>query len=165
LPVTLVIEVKSIRSWIYPASAELYQVLDKAAALQVAHPDQQILAVLICRKAHKTAYWMASQLGFMVIDTGIQYTGTVEETALLEVRNELHFQDLHAGSGPAARVVDRFRTTVPDHAVRLASAWRTTCSDAARVQLIGRLRYEKDNSDRAELLSELRSSGSWRGGW
>ena len=139
--------------------------LDKAVALQVAHPDQQVLPVLICRKAHKTAYWMASQLGFMVIDTGIQYTGPVEEAALLEVRNELHFQDLHAGAGPAARVIDRFRTTVPNHAVRLASVWKTTCLDTARAQLIGRLRYERNNNDRAELLSELRSSGPWRGGW
>lgn len=53
-PVTLLIEVKNIRSWVYPTSIELYQLLHKASVLQLAHPDQHIMPVLACRKAQVT---------------------------------------------------------------------------------------------------------------
>jgi hypothetical protein len=54
--------------------------------------------VFVCRKAHKTTFWMAQQLGFVTIDMGIQYAGDIKEDELLEVRNELHFRD---GSAPS----------------------------------------------------------------
>lgn len=164
--VTIPIEVKNIRSWIYPSSIELYQVLDKAAVLQQTHPDRLILPILVCRKAHKTAYWMGSQLGFMVIDTGIQYLGdNVEEEDMLEVRNELYFNDLHLGTGPSRRVQDRFTSIVPQNAVRLANLWRDTCAAPTRTHLLHHLRHETDQATRDELVSQLRAAGTWRGGW
>lgn len=164
--VTVLVEVKNIRSWIYPSTIELYQVLDKASVLQRAQPDEQVLPILICRKAHKTAFWMATQLGFMIIDAGIQYVGTsVAEPELLEVRNELYLNDLHLGLGPARRVQDRFTSVVPENAARLAGRWKATCEEPRRVELLHDLRYMEDNAMREQLLRELRRSGSWRGGW
>lgn len=113
-PVTVLIEVKNIRSWIYPTAAELYQVLHKASVLQLARPAQQILPILICRRAHPTTFYMASQLGFVVIDMERQFVAdVVTEAELLEVRNELHFHDLSRDKAPRARVRDRLQKVIP----------------------------------------------------
>ena len=39
-PVTILFEVKNLRSWIYPSSEELYQLLHKSMVLQTARPEQ-----------------------------------------------------------------------------------------------------------------------------
>ena len=72
IPITVLIEVKNIRDWIYPDAAELYQLLDKAARLQLAHPAQRLLPVLICRRAQYLTWLMAADLGFFVITTTSQ---------------------------------------------------------------------------------------------
>jgi hypothetical protein len=100
-PVTVLMEVKNLRSWIYPSSQELFQVLYKGAVVQRAAPAQPIVPVLICRKAHTTTFWMAHQLGFIVIDMGVQFVGDVPATRLDEVRNERHFSDIRLGAEPA----------------------------------------------------------------
>lgn len=69
---------------------------------------------------------MAKQLGFFVVEMGRQFAGDVEEDALLSVRNELHFNDLYAGTGPSIRVTDRMRGSIPKHATAAAAVWRTT---------------------------------------
>jgi hypothetical protein len=38
-PYFVPVEVKNLREWIYPRTPELHQLLHKASALQVAHPD------------------------------------------------------------------------------------------------------------------------------
>lgn len=102
--VTVLVEVKNVRSQLYPQSQEVYQLLDKAHVLQRACPEQPILPVLACRKAHPTLYWMAKQLGFFVIELRIQYAGALSDKELDEVRTELHFHDLRVGDGPSASV-------------------------------------------------------------
>jgi hypothetical protein len=167
-PITVLVEVKNIRSWIYPNSPELYQVLDKAATLQERHPERPILPVLACRRAHKTTFWMASQLGFMVIAMERQFVDRVDTAELLEVRNELHFQDLHVVTEPAARVRDRFRDVIPDHAAKFAATWALTCADLDSVTTIHQLRYTTDQDERADLLHDLRARTKelgGRGGW
>jgi hypothetical protein len=155
-PVTVAIEVKNIRGWIYPTNRELYQLLHKAAVLQQARPTQPILAVLVCRRAHTTSYWMAKQFGFLVVDMESQYAGSVEEAALDEVRNELHFQDLRVGTGPSLRVRDRFRDTVPEYATAFAARWQKTTANTAITDLIEKLRYATRFPERAALMTELR---------
>jgi hypothetical protein len=59
-PVTVLIEVKSIREWIYPDSSELFQVLHKCLLLKRAHPDVPVVPILVCRRAHKTAFFRLS---------------------------------------------------------------------------------------------------------
>lgn len=61
-PVTVLVEVKNLRGWMYPHSSEIYQLLDKACLLQQANPGQPILPVFVCRKAQKPSYGMAQQL-------------------------------------------------------------------------------------------------------
>jgi hypothetical protein len=50
----------------------------------------------------------AQQIGFVVIDTGIQSAGDVDEEELLEVRSEIHVHDLAHGRGPSLRVRSLF---------------------------------------------------------
>jgi hypothetical protein len=63
------IEVKNIRSWVYPSKSELYQLLHKAGELQATHPNVKIVPVFVCRRAHYLTFTMADQLGFYVIQT------------------------------------------------------------------------------------------------
>ncbi|MGW4720862.1 hypothetical protein [Nocardia sp. NPDC004260] len=62
----LPIENKNIRDWVYPRSAEPYQLLRKAALLQRDAPEANIMPVLVCRH---TLRFLAQRLGFKVHDT------------------------------------------------------------------------------------------------
>ncbi|SFW11541.1 hypothetical protein [Amycolatopsis australiensis] len=154
-PIVVMIEIKNIRGWMYPSSEEVYQLLDKACVLQTAHPDQPILPVFVCRKAQDPLFWMAQQLGFMVIDLGIQFAGDVEQASLDEIRNELAFSDLRVGAGPSVRVRDRFQKTVPKHGTRWAADWRKTVANHHLVHYIHELRYAK-GYERNVLMQEFR---------
>lgn len=127
--VALPIEVKNIRDWIYPSSQEPYQLLEKAALLQQQRPDALILPVLICRRAHMTAFRMAKDLGFYIIDTRRQYIGAVEEHKLEEVRSELGFLDLRMQQGADERIARRFTQTLPPSAGQRAQRWAITAGD------------------------------------
>ena len=165
-PVTTIIEVKNIRSWIYPTSTEVYQLLSKAVQLQTPNPEQLIVPILICRRAHVTTFWMAKQLGFFIIAMNRQFTGDVENEALLSVRNELHFNDLHAGTGPSLRVKERFQGTLPRHATASAERWRKTSEDLGPT--IRELRRAKNQLAHNRLMARLRAESIARGdqgGW
>lgn len=166
-PVTVLFEVKNLRSWIYPSAKELYQLLHKAVVLQTAHPEQPIVPVFVCRRAHKTTFWMAQQLGFVTIEMGIQFVGDVTEDELLEVRNELHFQDLARGHGPSLRIQDRLSDTLPRTSPQVAEQWAATASDASMIELIGKLR-RSSREEHEMLLADLRQANTdlgRRGGW
>src|SRR5262249_11322617 len=87
------------REWIYHTSEELYQVLYKGAVLQRQLPQARIVPVLVCRRAHITAFRMMKDLGGYIIDVRQQWLPPGHARAtnedLLEVRNELYFQDLN----------------------------------------------------------------------
>lgn len=171
-PLTVPVEVKNIRSWIYPGATELYQLLSKCATAQ-RHLGEvpALLPTLVCRRAHPTVFYMAAQLGFVVIDARRQWTGDVDESALLEVRNELHFVDLHAGSDPSIRVQDRFashKSRLQANAHRLAATWAETANDNATVTLIAEMRRVKRDHERQATLGRLRRrciARGCRGGW
>lgn len=168
VPVTVLVEVKNLRGWIYPHSAELYQLLSKAATLQEHRPDQPIVPVFICRKAHRTTFWMASQLGFMVIEMGAQFVGDIDQDSLNEVRSELQFLDLYQGSGPSKRVQERFRDTLPRHCTTIAERWRNTALNPTLVDCIHALRAITATHDRSPWMEQLRTEGKQsglRGGW
>lgn len=167
-PVTVLIEVKSIREWIYPTSSELYQVLHKCLLLKRAHPDVPVVPILACRRAQKTAFFMAKQLGFIIIEMAAQFVGdTVTEPQLLEVRNELGFTDLYRGAGPSHPVRDRLRTLGP-HLTGYADTWTTTGRDPDIPDRLSRLRNRLGRTERTTLLNEIRSANRAngnRGGW
>src|SRR5215831_11959030 len=96
---SVLFEVKSRREWIYHTSEELYQVLYKGAVLQRQLPQARIVPVLVCRRAHITAFRMMKDLGGYIIDVRQQWLPPGHARAtnedILEVRNELYFQDLN----------------------------------------------------------------------
>jgi len=144
--VTVLVEVKNIRSWVYPGASELYQLLHKALLLHQAQPQAPLVPVFVCRRAHPTTFWMAKQLGFVVIDMNRQYAGDVGEQELLDVRNELHFNDLYAGAGPSLRVRDRFTKVLPRIATTMAAQWSTTAATPELATLLEQLRAAKPGS-------------------
>lgn len=110
---------------------------------------------------------MAQQLGFVVIDMGIQFAGDVDEEELLEVRHELYFQDLARGRGPSLRVRDRLTGTLPRISQDTAAQWADTCSDLQMSVIITRLRRATPRQHEA-LMADLRNmntSMGRRGGW
>jgi hypothetical protein len=168
-PVTVLIEVKNTRSWIYPSSIELYQLLNKASLLQIRQPEQPIIPFLACRKSHITTFWMAKQLGFVVVEMNRQYAGDVDEDDLMEVRNELYFDDLTRGSEPSIRVQDRLRKTLPGICEGVAGTWHNTCAAQGLAEIFRQLRYTKDFDERADYLNQLRIAAveqlGVQGGW
>jgi hypothetical protein len=110
---------------------------------------------------------MARQLGFLVIDMGVQFVGDVDEAGMNEVRNELHFQDLYRGTGPSLRVRDRFRDTLPHHCNDIASVWRKTALDPTLSAVILYLKVA-NSRDRGPLMEHFRAqvkAAGLRGGW
>lgn len=168
-PITMLFEVKNIRSWIYPSSSEVFQLLDKVVLLQRMHPDVPIVGTLVCRKAHNTLFWMAKQLGFLVIELGAQFAGEVSGPELDEVRNELHFTDLRVGSGPSLRVRDRLRSDgLQSFIPTIADSLRATALDDRQAQLVSGARKAGNSTKRLRIVDALRLEAKrvgHRGGW
>jgi hypothetical protein len=125
-PYLVLVEVKNIRSWIFPGTAELHQLLDKAARIQTVHPDERVVPVLVCRRAHYLTNLMAKQLGFYVVSTSRQYiqpsVAASDPRPLDEVNNELGYS-LTADLSPPTALVTHFTTTMPGVAQRSALRW------------------------------------------
>jgi hypothetical protein len=154
--VLLVIEVKNIRSWIYPRASELHQVLYKAAALKVAHPDLGIVPVLMCRRANVQTFWMAGQLGFQVIQARAQFLPeTIEREPVEEVRHGLGYLDLTRSLEAYPPVVEQLTTTIPSVAAARAEQWALSAPP-----LVGYFDVLRDpalsQADRTQAMDELR---------
>lgn len=168
-PVTLLFEVKNIRQWIYPSAPEPYQLLAKGVLVQQARPDAAVVPILVCRKAHVTTFYMAKQMGFIVIDMGCQFIGAVEEDKMLEVRNELWFTDLALGDGPSLRVRDRLRSAVRSNCADVAAIWRDTALDVELGQaILAAANSARDQRALYRAVQHLRQAAAdrgWLGGW
>lgn len=124
--VTVPIEVKNRRTWIYPNSDQLYQLLAKSAALQAAKPDYPIVPVLVCRRRHITTQKMARQLGFFVVEAKHQFIDwpETEDVRLLEeVRDELGYLDLVNQAGPSDNVQGYLAKGLPKILLEQAERW------------------------------------------
>lgn len=164
-PVTLLFEVKNVRQWLYPSAAEPYQLLGKAVQLQRARPDASIVPVLVCRKAHATSFWMASQLGFVIIDMDRQFVGNVDKESYMEVRNELSLTDITLGDGPSLRVRDRLKDVIRDRSPRFAASWqRTSLDDPLAATIAALAASPKDQPGRTRLVQEMRELVISKGG-
>lgn len=126
---TVTMEVKNLRSWIYPNAPELFQLLDKAPRLQVAHPRRRFMPLLICRRVQYLTFCMAKHLGFFVLifdrraaSQPIQPHWTVNANHLKEVREELGYVfALTDESMP--HLTRQLERTVPNHALATAEQW------------------------------------------
>jgi hypothetical protein len=156
--VVVLIEVKNVRSWIYPSSAELFQLLDKAARLQLANPEVSFLPLLVCRRAHETTFYAAHDLGFFVVDLQGQFmlpSARIDPGHLEEVRGELGYLDLVASADPPKVLVKRLTETVPARAQKFADQWRLTATAVG--PLFQSLRDESlPPRTRLKLVSSLR---------
>lgn len=153
------VEVKNVRSWIYPGTQELHQLLDKSARLQVAHPDRHFLPVLVCRRSHVTTTWMAQKLGFYVINTKTQTApASLAGDDLEEVRTELGYTDLKPYEGtPHPALVNHFATTLQSVAERTAERWHQAAHEFGhyfRALNDKKLR----NAERHRLTAELQDA-------
>jgi hypothetical protein len=153
--ITVPIEVKNLRDWIYPSSREQYQLLAKAAVIQDARPTRLISPVLVCRRAHITTMRMAKQLGFFIIPIERQYVQQVDEEALIELRAELGLIDLVQQVGIDERLVRFFETHLPKVIERTANDWNDI--GLAFIDDWPALNKEKDAAVRASILSSMRT--------
>jgi hypothetical protein len=166
--ITVPVEVKNLRDWIYPSSGEIYQLLNKAAKVQEAVPDRSIAPVFVCRRAHITAMRMAKEVGFFIIPIERQYVHHVEEEALREIRAELGLFDLVQQVGVDERLERFFRTHLPKVIERTADDWST--SGPQFLDHWAMLAAERDAAMRAALLVGLRIAfegyyGNYPSGW
>jgi hypothetical protein len=120
----VVVEVKNIRSWVYRSTAELYQLLFKAARLQLDHPEHRFLPVFVCRRAQHLTMQMAEALGFYVISTKRQYVPrAIAGREMDEVNNELGYDLEVAPDVPPPALVHHFAYTLQGAALRTATHW------------------------------------------
>jgi hypothetical protein len=153
--ITVPIEVKNLRDWIYPSSREQYQLLSKAAFIQDARTTRLISPVLVCRRAHITTMRMAKELGFFVIPINRQYVHQVEEDALIELRAELGLIDLVQQVGVDERLVKFFETHLPKVIQRTADDWSD--KGLAFIDEWAALNRESDAATRASILRSIRA--------
>lgn len=152
--ITVPVEVKNVRDTLYPGDQEVHQLLAKSALLQLAHPDRDLLPVLVCRRAHYTTLKLADTLGFYVISTKEQFLPThLDPAAIAEIVDVLGY-DLVARDHPEPALVRHFGVTVQHDATRRADTWRATSSEFGDLFAALRpdLRYRDREYYRAELL-------------
>lgn len=165
--VTLLVEVKNIREWIYPDSTEFFQLLDKASRLQLQHPDQALLPVLACRRAQYTAFRMAKTLGCYIADARKQFIlphAEVDDRLLAEVRAELGFVDLERSVEPDSLLTHHFERGIPAAALEFASRFKTVAETVSRFANVLRDR-RLSNLERAEAMTEFRETLGASEGW
>jgi hypothetical protein len=128
LPVHVLFEVKNLRHWIYPSSWEVYQLLHKAAGVQLAHPEALIAPALICRRRQYWAFRMGIDLGFFVIeihDQPMLPSKDVSDAEFEEVRAELGYTSLVRLDAPPPRLLLALREAIPPYVLRTARRWQS----------------------------------------
>ncbi|MDQ3554719.1 MAG: hypothetical protein M3395_09980 [Chloroflexota bacterium] len=125
--ITFLTEIKNVREHQYPRSRLLYQLLTKAARLQVAHPDLWFLPIFASRKRSQTLRNMGKDLGFYSLDFNRQYilpVADLSQRAVDEVRIGLGMEDLTVSQSADPALVSVFAETVPFFALATAERWR-----------------------------------------
>lgn len=165
-PITTVIEVKNVRQWIYPSTQELYQLLDKAAQLQLLHPDSRFQPVLVCRRVHSWTGQMAKQMGFYVVGTWRQYLrpivggdpdepDSVERRLFDEVNEELAYNlELHEAA--VDPLINHFTTLIPERMPEGPDRWKLMAEHLSIPTLLRTLRDDAiSGDDRKAALTAL----------
>jgi hypothetical protein len=168
--VTVPIEVKNVREWIYPTAAELFQLLDKAARLQLEHPETGIVPLLVCRRAQFTTFTMARELGFRIqytLTQPIQIYADIPARHLDEVNDELGY-NLVPASGPHAKLTELLTRSLPAHAAGAARRWAKASPVVARYSrqlrdpaLPDQRRNTLMRHLRIDAARELEATGEW----
>lgn len=168
--VTLLVEVKNVRHWLYPDDWESFQLLDKAARLQSRFPEHRFIPLLVCRRAHYWAFKMASDLGFFIANTGSQFLQPherLDSAHVEEVRAELSY-DMVIARGPHDALKKRLAGPVKENAPRFAERFSETAQVAAA--FFGPLRDATlDRAARGRIMRRMYEAvlelPDRRGGW
>ena len=163
LGVTVLVEVKNKRGWFYPAADDLYQLLFKAASLQLRHPGRRFIPVLVARAVHYLTYHMAKHLGFFVIEFDrrtqpVLPHWTVSPQDVEELRAELGYVlALTDQAMPGVR--RRLELVLPREGPEIAQRWAMMAPSL--LPHFGVLRNPKlSGPDRAAELSRLYQDAS-----
>jgi hypothetical protein len=164
--VTVLIEVKNIREWIYPETRELYELLDKSAQLQERYPDISFVPLLVCRRVHLTTGRMAKDLGFFVVATWMQFVqphADIDVAHFEEVRHGLGLTDLRLTEEAYEPLTRRLVITLPTVATRTAE--RFARSAPLLATHFAQLRRRKDREVFGQLRAIARTRPGYEGGW
>lgn len=172
--VTVLVEVKNIREWVYPRTQELFQVLVKAAKLTAALPTASFMPMLVTRRVQATTTFMAKNLGFFVIETKRQYLpaehSRIDPVAFDEVRSELGLLDLTLGWDDTSATQRGLKALQRKYDVQAAlDNWNLMCADGDFLPTATQLnRQDLKANERGRLLGRLRGIAARNGlghGW
>lgn len=159
LPITVPVEVKNRRAWIYPRFDGLFQLLHKAAIVQRENPDALICPVLISRRRSYKALAMGIDLGFYAIQARRQYLlplARIEVAQLEEVRRELEFSDLRKKDDADDRLGGIFVSSLKRDALLTAQRWQQVAP-----VLVDEFEHLRDSSvsgqERDRAMEDLRA--------
>lgn len=159
--ITLPMEVKNIRHWIYPNSAELFQLLHKAALLQINHADLSFVPVLVSRRRSFYAWEMGQALGFFPIQVYAQFVlprSEAPQEQVTELQDELGYRDLQRYDGAHPRLTSALTKALPSRALELAARWHK-CGPPLS-EHFAPLREYMAPSDRAVAMKTFRHDAS-----
>jgi hypothetical protein len=123
---TMLIEVKNVRHWLFTDDAEIFQLVEKAVRLQIAHPTELFVPVIVCRQRQYLTHTMAKDLDFFVVPMEVQPMlphDSVTDEHFNEVCDELGY-NLVRTSGPLPRLVAALELEIPKYAVYNALKWQ-----------------------------------------
>lgn len=126
-PVLVLVEVKNVRQWIYPGTAELHDLLYKAAAVQRMNPQTLIVPMLVCRRRQYTTLNLGKEFGFYPFEATRQYlvpASDIDPAHVQEVRDGLGFTDLTMSVDADAQLVQALGRVVPREALGIAKRWQ-----------------------------------------
>ena len=131
---TVLVEVKNVRHWIYRGSWEIYQLLDKAAQLQLQYPNHLFIPVLVCRRSQYLAFMLSQSIGFFILYTVSQALlphSSVDPQAVEEVNRELGY-NLVLSIDPHPELTDAFCGHLPTNGHRAALRFAKTAPICAK---------------------------------
>jgi hypothetical protein len=164
--VTVLIEVKNIREWIYPHAKQLYTLLDKAAQIQIAHPARGFVPLLVCRRVHYTTFRMARDLGFFVAENRAQFVlprAEVVPEQFEQVRQVLGLRDLQRSDGVHPPLLRRLNNAVLQVADRTAERFAQTAPALAVVYQL--MRHHSTPQTMQQIRDVARTFPWYEGGW
>jgi hypothetical protein len=163
--IVIPVEVKNLRTWIFPGARELHHLLYKSARLAQDHPDVEILPLLTCRRYAYDTIRMGKDLGFYVIGFERQFVlphVELDRDHFQEVRAELGYLDLSTDMEAPERLVTQLET-LPKYAQGNAERWKAVGSKM--LSYYERLKRRLNDANRRATMDELRDAVLAETGW
>ncbi len=151
--VTLGIEVKNIREWIYPESVEIWKTLKSCI-------DLECIPIIISRAIHYTAFTFFQDIGALGYKTNHQYFSSTlwGHPLYTPLKNELYFHDmiLWKEDKPDPMVTSFFSDVLPE---RISQTTRNFETNKQLIAKYAQGPLHDENTiitDRSDLMSQFR---------